>query len=65
MFTCHCCRYVTKMKKNDTNDVSKLAYNAELGRLDSISIYKSSSKQQPGIHIEVHIMPHYRFLIIL
>ena len=36
------------MNKDDPSDITHLATNAELGRLDSISIYSSSAVAQPG-----------------
>ena len=36
------------MNKDNHNDLTHLATNAELGRLDSISIYSSSAPLQPG-----------------
>ncbi|KAH3773328.1 low-density lipoprotein receptor-related protein 5-like [Dreissena polymorpha] len=34
--------YITKLHKSNTKDTSKFANNAELGRLDSISLYSST-----------------------
>ena len=42
-----CYRYITKMNRIYTSDVSKLASDAHLGRLDSIAIYRSTDPQ-PG-----------------
>ena len=36
------------MNKDSPSDISRLATNAELGRLDAISIYSSSATEQPG-----------------
>lgn len=47
-------RYITKMNKGNSNDVSLLATNADLGRLDSISVYRSLANSHPGKTEDAH-----------
>ena len=41
-------RYITKLNRIYTSDISFIAADANLGRLDSISIYSSSADRQSG-----------------
>ena len=38
------------MRKDSPSIVTRLATNAEFGRLDSISVYISSAEAQPGLY---------------